>query len=47
MRLQWENLRTKKKEKRNHYSCANAYAIVVAAVRLCDYKLQKMKRYVA
>jgi hypothetical protein len=44
--MQWEFLATKKKEKRNIYSNANAYAIVVGAVRLMSYVPTKIKRNV-
>ena len=43
LRMQWEHLTTKKKEKRNSYANPNAYAIVVAANKVMNYVPEKLK----
>lgn len=46
LRMQAEYLVVKKKDRKNPYKCANAYAVVVAAVRRLNYKPVVMQRLV-
>lgn len=47
IRIKSEYLVYKKHEKYHKFSCPNAYAVVLAAVRTMGYKTQVMKKYVS